>query len=123
MSAGHGYARFGVECRRSRALVGLCGFKQISNNIDLGWRYASAVWNRGIASEAAAVTLQYGRPQLGLEKIAATSLSGNLASLHVIEKLGMQFVSSEPISTGFTSLRFESKQPIGDRLVACSTER
>ena len=61
------------------------------NYIDFGWRYARKTWNKGYATEAAAIVLDYGVNTLGLSGIVAESVTENVKSIRVIEKLGMQF--------------------------------
>ena len=56
----------------------------------LGYGVAREHWGRGIASEAAQAVTDYAFTELGVEKVAARVDPRNLASVRVLEKLGMQ---------------------------------
>jgi RimJ/RimL family protein N-acetyltransferase len=56
----------------------------------LGYGVARPHWGLGIASEAARAAVDYAFSQLGVEKVAARVDPRNLASVRVLEKLGMQ---------------------------------
>lgn len=68
-------------------LVGICGFVA---RAELGYILSRAAWGRGYATEAARACLRYGFETLGYEEIGAGALAGNLASRHVLEKLGFR---------------------------------
>ncbi len=48
-------------------------------------------WGRGLATEAARAALRDGFERAGLQRIVAVAHPANLASRHVMEKLGMQY--------------------------------
>ncbi|POF61688.1 GNAT family N-acetyltransferase [Novacetimonas maltaceti] len=54
-----------------------------------GWRMARPFWGRGYAPEAAATCLRFGFEGLDLPEIVANTVSANLRSRRVMEKLGM----------------------------------
>ena len=82
-----GYGVWAVEARDDRTLLGMCGFV---GKTELGYIFARAAWGRGIATEAARACLQYGFERLGWDVIGAGALRTNVASLRVLEKLGMR---------------------------------
>lgn len=47
-------------------------------------------WGKGYATETAKVLLRFGFDQLNLHRIFATCDPANIASAHVLEKIGMQ---------------------------------
>ncbi len=57
--------------------------------VEVGWRLARADWDRGLATEAALVVLDYGFEQLGLDEIVSFTSTTNLRSQRVMEKLRM----------------------------------
>ena len=57
---------------------------------EIGFRLASRLWGQGIATEAAAATLEYARRQLGMDYVIALIIEENVASIRVAEKLGMR---------------------------------
>ena len=56
----------------------------------LGYGVAREHWGHGIASEAAQAVTDYAFSALGVEKVAARVDPRNVASVRVLEKLGMQ---------------------------------
>lgn len=103
----HGYARYAVTLAAEGRLLGLCGFKQLNGDVDLGWRYARAFWNQGHATAAGRAVLAYGFEQLALAEVVCTALTANTASLRVIEKLGLRFQRIETLQpSGLRSWRY-----------------
>jgi RimJ/RimL family protein N-acetyltransferase len=58
--------------------------------VEVGWRLSPAWWGRGLATEAARASMDFGFERLGLRSIVSIIDEGNLASLRVAEKLGMR---------------------------------
>lgn len=75
-------------------LIGFCGFKDMGDHIDFGWRYAHRHWGRGYATEAARAVLAYGIDELKLTGIVAVAYEANVGSVRVIEKLGFEHVET-----------------------------
>ena len=57
--------------------------------VEVGWRLARPAWGRGIATEAASASLDFGFDQLGLAQIVAYTSRSNTRSRRVMERLGM----------------------------------
>ena len=58
--------------------------------VEVGWRLASAWWGRGLATEAARASVEFGFERLGLRSIVSIVDARNERSLRVAEKLGMR---------------------------------
>ncbi len=84
----NGISRYAVQTKEDSQLIGFCGYKEIDDYTDLGWRYAQRAWGKGYGTEAALAVLDYGINQLELTNILAKSYLENAASLRIIEKLG-----------------------------------
>lgn len=87
----HGYGRFAVELKETGKVIGFCGIKYIEE-IDLpevGYRYLTEYWGRGIATEAARACVEFARDDLKIKKLVALIIPENTASIRVAEKLGM----------------------------------
>ena len=74
-------------------LIGNCGLRvnnprQLEGNI--GYELDPDYWGRGYATEAARAILAFGFEQLRLHRIWAECTAENIASAHVLQKLGMQ---------------------------------
>lgn len=59
--------------------------------VDLGFRFFQIYWGNGIATEAAKACLDYGFSELQLETIIGRALIENIASIKVLEKIGMKY--------------------------------
>ena len=60
---------------------------------ELGWIIQKNFWGSGYAYEAAEAFMEYCTRQFGIRKYIAHADSENAASIRVMEKLGMKFVS------------------------------
>jgi RimJ/RimL family protein N-acetyltransferase len=89
----HGFGRWAVVFKPDGLIVGFNGLKYLDElqEVDLGYRFRSDYWGRGIATESSEAVLDYGFRELGLKRIIALVLPDNAASIHVLEKLGMSF--------------------------------
>jgi len=74
-------------------MIGFCGLQPLANtsDIEIGWWLARSHWGRGLATEAARAALRDGFERAGLQRIVAVAHPANLASRHVMEKLGMRY--------------------------------
>ncbi|MEY2963896.1 MAG: hypothetical protein RL754_1157 [Bacteroidota bacterium] len=84
-----GFGRWMVEDRTTGQPLGWCGLKQNPWGVDLGFRYFKSSWNKGIATEAGEAVLQWARENK-IKGIVGRALSGNVASVRVLKKLGFQ---------------------------------
>ena len=66
----------------------LKGLDRESGEAELGYWIGVPYWGRGLATSAAAATLNFGFDTLGLQVIRAVCLADNAASLRVLAKLG-----------------------------------
>jgi RimJ/RimL family protein N-acetyltransferase len=92
------YERFGfglylVERKDSKLALGICGLlqRETLDDADIGFALLSPFWGHGYAVETAAAVRDYARDVLGLKRIVAITLPGNLGSIRVLETIGMQF--------------------------------
>jgi RimJ/RimL family protein N-acetyltransferase len=74
--------------------LGWCGLKYrpFIDEIDLGYRLMQKAWGNGFATEAAAKTLEYGFHSLNIKLVTGRAHVENLASIKVLEKIGMEFI-------------------------------
>jgi [ribosomal protein S5]-alanine N-acetyltransferase len=73
------------------ALIGTVSLRRYARDrrAELGYWLAAPAWGRGLATEAARAAVDFGFRELGLARIYAQVLAGNLASIRVLDKLGM----------------------------------
>jgi RimJ/RimL family protein N-acetyltransferase len=58
--------------------------------LNLGYRFAEQAWGKGYASELAAASLAFAFEDLGKPEVFAVVRPAHLASIRVLEKVGMQ---------------------------------
>lgn len=83
----------GVEKPASAVAVGMCGIlnRDTLDCPDIGFALLPDFSGMGYALEIARATLKHAKEKLGLPKIAAITLPGNVRSIRLLEKLGLSF--------------------------------
>jgi ribosomal-protein-alanine N-acetyltransferase len=91
----HHIGRWAVELKETDECIGWCGIKFLDDKgeYDLGYRFFRKHWGKGYATESAAASLKFGHSERKLRRIMAMARVENTNSLHVLEKIGMTFVS------------------------------
>lgn len=88
----NGFGRWAIDLKSDGRFIGWAGLKvNEDNDIDLGYRLLKSDWGKGYATEAAKACLKYGFEKLGHDEIIARVIPENVASVKVIEKLGMAY--------------------------------
>jgi RimJ/RimL family protein N-acetyltransferase len=89
----HGFCLYAMDLG-NEPMIGLCGLiKRPELAIpDIGFAIRSEFQNKGLVTEAGVAVLQHAFVDLKLATIAAIVRPDNLASISVIDKLGMRFV-------------------------------
>lgn len=79
--------------KSNNKFLGWCGLKYDQNldKTDIGFRFFEEHWNKGFATESAKACLDYGFENLNLKTIIGRAMSENLASIKVLEKIGLSF--------------------------------
>jgi len=79
--------------KMNNEILGWCGLKfhEDSKETDIGYRLFRKHWNLGYATESSHLALQYGFRRLGLDSIIARAAKANIASLKVMQKLGLDY--------------------------------
>jgi RimJ/RimL family protein N-acetyltransferase len=93
----HGFGLWAVVPREDGAgCVGFAGLAipsflpAVLPAVEVGWRLAPGWWGRGLATEAARASIEFGFERLGLRSIVSIIDARNERSLRVAEKLGMR---------------------------------
>lgn len=82
-----------ITLREGGQLIGGCGFHVSDPQNRAGWLgyiLARKHWGQGYATETARALLRFGFENFGLHRIWATCDPRNVASAHVLEKIGMR---------------------------------
>ncbi len=84
---------WGIQNRAHGRLIGTCGYfrwdKQ-HHRAELGYDLWPDYWGQGLMPEALQVLIRYGFEEMDLNRIEATTHTGNQRSQRVLEKLGFQ---------------------------------
>ena len=90
--AEHGYGLWRVVEKASGEAIGICGLvkREGLDDPDVGYAFLESVWGQGYAAEAAGATMDFARKTLGIGKIVAITTPGNVASIRVLEKIGLK---------------------------------
>ncbi|HUS00367.1 MAG TPA: GNAT family N-acetyltransferase [Chitinophagaceae bacterium] len=91
--------RWAIYTKTGNEFIGWCGLKYRPelDEIDLGYRLKKNAWGKGYATEAAKHTLDHAFNNLNLDIITGRAHIENLASIKVLEKIGMQFSMEEVV--------------------------
>jgi len=86
--------RWAIHTKNNMDFIGWCGLKYRPelDEIDLGYRLMQKAWGHGYATEAAQASLKHGFNDLNLKLVTARAHIENLASIKVLEKIGMDFI-------------------------------
>lgn len=106
-----GLGIFGLREHGSGTLLGFAGFWHFHEPpaLELLYGVASEHWGRGFATEAARRVVDHGFETLGFETIGASTDPPNVASMRVLEKLGMVPTRRETL-TGHDTAFFELRR-------------
>ncbi len=88
-----GMGRWAVIRKSDEEFLGWCGLKKDpdTGEFDLGYRFFQKYWGNGYATESALACLSYGFNELKLPEIIGRAMNKNMASIKVLEKVGMRF--------------------------------
>jgi ribosomal-protein-alanine N-acetyltransferase len=88
-----GFGMWALVSKEDCKLIGWCGFEFLKELLEteIGFLIDKAYWNKGYATEAVSLSLEYAFNKFGLKKVIALSFPENTASRRVIEKSGMNY--------------------------------
>jgi RimJ/RimL family protein N-acetyltransferase len=104
----HGYTLWAVTLADGGELIGDCGLIPLEGSgpeVELGYRFGSASWGKGYATEAASACRNIGFDRFGLERIYVDIHPENEGSQNVARKLGGRLIGPAK-HNGFDVLRF-----------------
>jgi ribosomal-protein-alanine N-acetyltransferase len=83
-----------VVWKEDQRIIGWCGLGPLEFNprdIEIYYGLSKEYWGKGIATEAAKAMLRYAFDNIKLDKIVAVTHPDNIASVKIIEKMGMSY--------------------------------
>lgn len=92
------YGWWAVEENEEGQFIGWAGLQFLpdTDEMEIAYMLDRVYWQRGLATEAANSGLQYGFHQLQAQQIVGIVHPENVASIRVLEKLGMTFIERKP---------------------------
>jgi [ribosomal protein S5]-alanine N-acetyltransferase len=110
--AERGLGWWALERRDQPGLIGCAGLEFLpeTGETEVAYLLGQAYWGQGLATETAQAALHFGFETLGLETIIGLVHPQNLASSHVLEKLGMTLVERK-VYFGMEMNRYAVQRP------------
>ncbi len=89
----HGFGPYCMVLKSDGSRIGICGLFQRENldHPDIGFAVLPMYCGTGYAGEAAVSVVKHARDDLGIGTLTAIVSPGNVASVRLIEKLGLRF--------------------------------
>lgn len=87
----HAFGRWAVEDKETHQFLGYGGLRSLLGTPEVVYHFAASHWGKGFATELAHASLRFGFEEHQFERIVAIAKPENAASIHVMEKLGMQY--------------------------------
>jgi RimJ/RimL family protein N-acetyltransferase len=87
----HGFGRWAVVDKNSKSFLGIGGLRSLFGTPEVVYHFLPAYWGKGLATELAHASLRYGFEEHAFDQILAIAKPQNLASIHVMEKVGMRY--------------------------------
>jgi RimJ/RimL family protein N-acetyltransferase len=90
-----GYCKWAVEAPGVAPFIGAVGLTRVTFEaaftpaVEAAWRLHRRYWGHGYATEAAQAAIEDGFMRVGLTEIIALTALDNIASMRVMERLGM----------------------------------
>jgi RimJ/RimL family protein N-acetyltransferase len=97
----HGFGLWAMDVPDVAPFVGFVGLSipgfqaHFTPCVEIGWRLAADYWGRGYATEGARAVLTFGFQALALGEIVSFTVSGNVRSRQVMERIGMLHDSTD----------------------------
>ncbi len=97
--------------------IGYAGLAHVTYNlaitpcVEIGWQFLPEFWGSGYATEAAHQFLRHGFDHHKLQEIVAFAVHNNLASISVMEKIGMEKDIGAEFNHPFVPKGFEHLNP------------
>lgn len=87
----NGFGRWAVVHKEDNRLIGYCGIRSLYGVAELVYLLDQPYWGAGLATELAQACLRFGFFEQNFDPILAVVKPPNIASRHVLEKIGMRF--------------------------------
>ncbi|WMI70453.1 GNAT family N-acetyltransferase [Aminobacterium sp. MB27-C1] len=105
---------WGLELKKTGALIGSGGitYNPKVKMYEIGYIIMRQYWGQGIISEAVEKIIHFAKSQLGINELFAKHAKKNLASRHILEKMGFVYLKDGKYSKFSGDVEFESREYI-----------
>ena len=88
----NGFGSYTVQLKETNETIGACGLYKRDNleHPDIGFAFLGEYLGKGYGFEAASAVMEYAQTTLGIQKVLGFTLENNVASILLLEKLGLQ---------------------------------
>jgi len=92
----YGFGRGACILKSNGEQIGFAGLKYLDElgEVDVAYRLLPAHWGQGLATEVALASVRYGFAALALKRIIGLVMPQNVASVRVLEKIGLRYFDS-----------------------------
>ncbi|VFQ42792.1 GNAT family N-acetyltransferase [Desulfoluna butyratoxydans] len=97
METGFTGTNLSIHLKETCEIIGWCGlqpFEPEPCKTEIFYGLTPVYWNKGLITEAASAVLDYGFSGVHMEEIVAGVKPQNIASIRVLEKIGMRYVKT-----------------------------
>lgn len=107
MHAEHGHGALLMEWRETGKQIGMAGlFRRPGLELpDVGFALLPEYYGQGFAFEAAQAVLRDARGRLGLSRVGGITIESNVASIRLLEKLGLHYERTLRLPGGTEDVR------------------
>lgn len=93
----NGFGRLAVVDKESNKLIGYAGLRSHEGTAELVYLLDEPYWNKGVATEISRAIIKFGFEVNNFPRIIAMTRPENLASIRVMEKVGMKLEKGDVI--------------------------
>lgn len=113
----NGFGLWLVALKESELAIGMCGLIKRENleNVDIGFAFLPNFTKQGYALEIASATLDYAKHSLKIKDIVAITDSKNIASIRLLDKIGLSFEKSIQSQNKENLLLLSSTKNVADQ--------
>jgi RimJ/RimL family protein N-acetyltransferase len=89
----HGFGLYLTALKDSGTPVGICGLvkRETLADVDIGFAFLPQYAGKGYAYESACAVMAHAKNDIGLKRVIAITDPDNIASIRLLEKLGLAF--------------------------------
>jgi len=105
-----GFGLYLVAVKATGEAAGICGLVKRDglDDVDIGFAFLPQHWGQGYAVESATAVKDYAAKVIGLHRLVAITSPDNLASIRVLERIGLAFEAMVRLSPNGEELKLFS---------------